>query len=769
MLPFTMHAQTAFDAGTLINSSTFAYGVHAADMDGDGDQDVVGAGIWHANLGNGSFGPEQLIAPLYGPELCLADLDGDGDVDLIGGSASSAERNVYWIENLDGGFAAPAVIASDEWVTKAVSAVDLDGDGDLDVLSTSSGYGTDRTVWWENLGGASFSGTQYIDAWNHAVVDHAVSDVDGDGDLDVFIANQAEDQIAWVENLGGGSFGPRQLIFSGADFVQSIEAADLDGDGDEDLISASGNDDRIAWYENTGGSFGPQQIISSTANLARDCALADLDNDGDIDVLSASEYDDKVAWYENMGDGSFGPQQIIDPSANGAYCVTTADLDGDGDLDVLSSSINDNSLRWYENLMGACSDAPIGLVHTVDSVDIVSVAWKANPEATYYQIKTSPSPDASWRFRASKENEKRIAHGFDPERIYAWKVRAICPLDTSPWSTTAFFQPGTATCSAPPSELVAWWKAEGNTADAIGSNNGFATGDLLYKPGRVGGAFALDGLDDAIRIPATSSLYPATGSFSVEAWIHLESDGNNFIFGQWGDTGPWSGKRAFNLQVWPDRRLFFAISDLANQNNAGLHQFQSPPGTVPLDRWTHVAAVYDQSSGTRLLYRNGELVASRSDPPLTLTNSIADFSIGSQASSPTLNDFFFDGRIDEVSFYHRALSASEIRSIFRSGRFGKCVPLPRSAAAVFAGSVPETGEKDIWLFPNPASGYVNLQLPSEQLPAQVSWMDALGRILRTESLSAEHACLELTGLPRGICVLRIQGAETTSAHLLHIE
>jgi len=74
-------------------------------------------------------------------------------------------------------------------------------------------------------------------------------DLDGDGDMDVLSATQYDDKIAWYENDGSESFTARTITTS-ADGAYSVYAVDLDGDGDMDVLSASRYDDKIAWYEN---------------------------------------------------------------------------------------------------------------------------------------------------------------------------------------------------------------------------------------------------------------------------------------------------------------------------------------------------------------------------------------------------------------------------------------------------------------------------------------------------------------------------------------
>jgi len=356
-------AEVPFGAQQVISTlADEAYFVAAADLDGDGDLDVLSASqaddkiAWYENTdGAGSFGLQQVISTLAnGPRsVAAADVDGDGDLDVL--SASWFDDEIAWYENTDGAgsFGLQQIISTLADGAHSVAAADVDGDGDLDVLSASSN--DDEIAWYENTDGAgSFGAQQVISVLANAPRSVAAADLDGDGDLDVLSASGNDDEIAWYENTdGAGSFGAQQVISVLASDAHSVAAADVDGDGDLDVLTASWNDDEIAWYENTdgAGSFGLQQVISRLANGASSAAAADVDGDGDLDVLSASNHDDEIAWYENTdGAGSFGAQQVISVLANGARSVAAADLDGDGDLDVLSASFIDDKIAWYENL-----------------------------------------------------------------------------------------------------------------------------------------------------------------------------------------------------------------------------------------------------------------------------------------------------------------------------------------------------------------------------------------------------------------------------------
>ncbi|MBN2473963.1 MAG: VCBS repeat-containing protein, partial [Pirellulales bacterium] len=340
-----------------------ATSVCVADLDGDGDLDVLAASYsadritWCENLdGAGTFGPPRLVtAVAYGANAVhAADLDGDGDLDVL--SAAYYGNGIAWYENTDGeGHFGRQQVVSAALGAQAVTTADLDGDGDLDVLSAAYGNGV---VWCENSAGDGSAWTSHAVATDVlAARSVCTADLDGDGDLDVLSASAGDGKLAWYANTDArGTFGPQRVITATAAEALSVCAADLDGDGDADVLSASFRDDTIAWYENTDshGAFGSPRVMTRAADGATSAAAADLDGDGDLDVLSASFRDGAVAWYENTDRrGAFGAPQVIVAGADGANAVVAADLDADGDLDVLSTAYYAGQIAWCENTVSS--------------------------------------------------------------------------------------------------------------------------------------------------------------------------------------------------------------------------------------------------------------------------------------------------------------------------------------------------------------------------------------------------------------------------------
>ncbi len=344
--------------------------VRAADLDGDGDMDIVAAfaidGLiaWYENDGAGTFtGPIVINADAqYAKFVVAADLDGDGDTDVITGHGSPAVFE--WHANDGAGNFGPAqLIRSAGGGSYALVVADIDGDGDLDVATTAQVGGLH---WHANDGtGTSWTG-QAVDTLSN-IADIELADLDGDGDLDMLLAASGNAVIHWRENLGAGNFGPAQVISSGSANGIDVAAADIDGDGDLDVAYITNWGNGLGWYENLGGGvFGTANVLSTALSLPTWLELEDVDQDGLPDILVTVKWSRRVEYHRNLGAGAFAPLIILTDQANGAYCVAVADLDGDGDRDVLFCSEEDNKIGWCEQLTPNVFSAPHLVTWSVD-------------------------------------------------------------------------------------------------------------------------------------------------------------------------------------------------------------------------------------------------------------------------------------------------------------------------------------------------------------------------------------------------------------------
>ena len=185
-----------------------------------------------------------------------ADLDGDGDQDVL--SASRGDQTIRWYENSAGVFlpGSEQIVSEGQTGIRSVVAADVDGDGDLDVVGgLASGLGelSGEVAWFENRLNEPLALVPWI---RHFVRKRAsvrsvhAADMDGDGDMDLLSASHNDDTVALFRNDGNENFS-FELITDSMDGARSVVAADMDGDGDMDVVAASQRDDTVAWYEST--------------------------------------------------------------------------------------------------------------------------------------------------------------------------------------------------------------------------------------------------------------------------------------------------------------------------------------------------------------------------------------------------------------------------------------------------------------------------------------------------------------------------------------
>ncbi len=346
---------------TVDGTFEMALSVYVADMDGDGDMDVLGAAnlasevIWWENTaGDGTAWTEHMVDSYFNNarSVYAADLDGDGDMDAVG--AASAADDITWWENTAGDGTAWSEHVVDGFFYGAMSAYaeDVDGDGDMDVLGAAGD--DDDITWWENTAG---DGTAWIEHTVDGAFDGAFSvyaaDVDGDGDIDVLGAAVDADDIAWWENTAGdGTAWTEHTVDGEFDNAWSVYAADVDGDGDMDVLGAASGAYDITWWENTAGdgTAWTEHTVDGEFDGARCVFSADVDGDGDMDILGAAFLGDEITWWENTtGDGTAWTEHTVDGAFDGAWCVFSADVDGDGDMDILGAAQYADDITWWES------------------------------------------------------------------------------------------------------------------------------------------------------------------------------------------------------------------------------------------------------------------------------------------------------------------------------------------------------------------------------------------------------------------------------------
>ena len=214
----------------------------------------------------------------------------------------------------------------------------MDGDGRLDIL------GGDKLWWWENDGEENFSQRSIDDSFRGETSVQAI-DLDADGDLDVVAASN-RGHVGWWENAGDMTFTAHLLRDTPSSTTgpgSAALAADLDGDGDLDVVGAFSLHDDLSWWENNGDGAWTRHVVASAISSPQRLHAADVDGDGDLDLLVIGG---AVVWYENDGWANFLRRTIDGAGAAGAAAV---DFDRDGDVDLITTRWFPANLRWWEN------------------------------------------------------------------------------------------------------------------------------------------------------------------------------------------------------------------------------------------------------------------------------------------------------------------------------------------------------------------------------------------------------------------------------------
>lgn len=365
---------------------TYAYGIHAADLDGDGDLDLVSADArehaalyWYENDGKGSFTRHTIFAHPQVMEQELvrmerhvtADINGDGRLDIV--IVDNSAGDVRWFEN--SGTPRDGKPWRLHTITRGtlpgaydVAVADIDGDGDLDVAASSWRLGN-QFVWFENPGK---HGPRDETQWVRHQIDTDLAetrtvqlgDLNGDGRPDLLATATAAGLVLWYENPGkaGGGRWKRHVIDTTGRPAHG-EMVDMDGDGDLDVTMASGMaatmapsaqpiNPQVAWYENTGRGAGWKKHVVSELPEGFEAVAADIDGDGLKDlVATAWGKGGGVVWFRNPGPaGGQWKATWLKRGWTNANQIIVADFDKDGRPDVAAAADKGtNEVRWWRN------------------------------------------------------------------------------------------------------------------------------------------------------------------------------------------------------------------------------------------------------------------------------------------------------------------------------------------------------------------------------------------------------------------------------------
>ncbi len=406
-----VHAQTCFQR-TTIPTGPWPTGLSIGNFFGSGRPDIAYTvyGVHYAdglgsvnvlrNLGGGQFAPAVSINRGKNPaETLFVDLDGDGQLELV--ALNYPQGTVDLFRNISGTMTYWRSITLLPGMS-GVAAIDLDGNGLKDLVI---GLVTARRVAvLFNFGQGQFSLPTYLPVVHQAVT-VCVGDMDGDQIPDIVVGTGEAGGISGtvlIRNHGDGSFDAAEEISPRG---SRVDIGDMNGDGVPDLVVTSiydpSGDDWIGVCINDGTGHFAAPTMYPVTQQPWNVRVADFDSDGHNDVLVDNYFQSSFSVFLNIGGGMLSQQYSMTTAPGGPAESVIADFNGDGRLDVCTAGG-----YFSSNVFLHIAAAPtISVTPSLISVQIgqpveAFASSNAGPGAVFYWTRNGiPVSAADSRFR----------------------------------------------------------------------------------------------------------------------------------------------------------------------------------------------------------------------------------------------------------------------------------------------------------------------------------------------------------------------------------
>jgi len=366
-------------------TSKFPYTSKLADMDNDGDSDVVASLVgFHKgftimkNIGGGFLVESgQYTSPNYSRDILVGDFNNDGRKDVVTcnyGYYYATGNTIALFTQQSSGTFATAVNYPSGFAPAGLTAADYNGDGWLDLVVSNYESGESTVSILFNNGSGIFLPPVTLAAGHNAW--RLTSGKVNDDNLPDIVIGNGNRKVNILFNTGGGNFSPRveHIIEpgqTGGGELTTVHLGDIDNDGKPEIFYGPGKRilgtygrGTIGMLKNLGnGNFAPVvyiEMVFATLGVA-DIEIADLDSDGWNDIVLASyngRHNDGYMVFMNNGNGGF-EAAYLNPAGQYTIDVMVGDADNDGDRDILTSDYSTCMITVHKNFGNAYFPAPV--------------------------------------------------------------------------------------------------------------------------------------------------------------------------------------------------------------------------------------------------------------------------------------------------------------------------------------------------------------------------------------------------------------------------
>ncbi|HWS89856.1 MAG TPA: Ig-like domain-containing protein [Pyrinomonadaceae bacterium] len=509
------------------------------------------------------------------------------------------------------------------------------------------------------------------------VVDLYVVNVDGTGEQRVTngVASNTEPTVS--------PDGTRVAFRTSRNSVSGVYTLGLDG---TNLQFVGGGGSQPSW----GGAEAaptPTPTPPNTPPVANGVALSTAEDAARAFTLSASDAEGDALTYTVVSAPAHGtltgalPALVYTPALNynGPDSFTFKVNDGEADSNVATVSLN----------VTPVNDAPVATddVYSVVgdlSLSVATPGVLANDAdveggALTAAIASGPA-HGTLALNADGSFTYTPAAGYAGPDSFTYRA-SEGPLQSAPATVT--LDVNAPVCSSPPSDQIAWYPGNGNGQDLVAGKNVTPKNGADWAAGKVAQAFRFDNPGNSNEVFYTTgpSISEPYEQLTIRAWVYPTQHGRTSNgFGKTvisRTNGDGFALRLYNGQIEADLRL---------SSGTGTGPLNIFTGTVvPLNRWSHVAITYD---GAQIkAYLDGRLIGAQDATGRIRNweNRTACTMIGNEPNPPCSiqgdGGFGWNGLIDEVEVFSRALSAAEIQGGYHASSAGTCTS-PASATAV---------------------------------------------------------------------------------------